>query len=380
METREAITLDPRAQQRLLVLTHLMAGELDYETAAAVLGLSVRHVRRLVDRYRSAGAAAFVHGNRGRAPANRLAEAVRAHLVELATTTYAGFNPVHLAETLAEEVGLGLPDQEEALANHVVDLEGDPRELAHRRHDLLGPPDAALRVETSSDPDGRQARRIDAQRGHVAEERPEVIGDGPATLVPGPRQGPRGEELGARSAESREVDGATVGSNQPDPVIGGRYLPRQRRFTEPDVMELDELMTGRENADDGLANARHLPAGDEEQVEELAFRCQPGRQRRSEDETWPRQRQVEAGEGQTAPAEPRFPGGDDLARGHRRRIRTPPIDQSPALANLGRREGRNHGRGLGRWFGQGRILFSSIHASGCIATGAPKLTIRRGLA
>ena len=108
METREAITLDTRAQQRLMVLTHVLAGELDHAMAAAILGLSLRQVRRLLDRYRMEGAAAFVHGNRGRRPANRVDSTIRAQIVELATTTYGGFNPVHLAETLAEEVGLAL--------------------------------------------------------------------------------------------------------------------------------------------------------------------------------------------------------------------------------------------------------------------------------
>ena len=106
METREAITLDTRAQQRLMVLTHVLAGELDHDTAAAILGLSLRQVRRLLDRYRTDGAAAFVHGHRGRHPVNRVDALIRAQIVELATTTYRGFNPVHLAETLAEEVGL----------------------------------------------------------------------------------------------------------------------------------------------------------------------------------------------------------------------------------------------------------------------------------
>lgn len=108
METREAITLDTRAQQRLVVLTHVMAGELTREAAAAVIGLSVRQVDRLLDRYRAAGAAAFVHGNHGRIPANRVDDGIRTRIVELATTTYDGFNPVHLAETLADEVGLAV--------------------------------------------------------------------------------------------------------------------------------------------------------------------------------------------------------------------------------------------------------------------------------
>lgn len=103
METRETIALDRRAQQRLYVLNHVLANELTLEAAAQVLELSIRQTRRLIERYRSGGAGGLVHGNRGRVPANRLNDATRARLVELARTTYAGFNPVHLAETLAEE-------------------------------------------------------------------------------------------------------------------------------------------------------------------------------------------------------------------------------------------------------------------------------------
>jgi transposase len=102
METRE-ITLDARAQQRVIVLTHLVAGELTLDEAAAYLCLSTRQVRRLVDGFRTHGPAAVVHGNRGRAPANQTDEATRRRIVELARTRYAGFNPVHLAEALAED-------------------------------------------------------------------------------------------------------------------------------------------------------------------------------------------------------------------------------------------------------------------------------------
>jgi transposase len=103
MQTRETITLDAKAQQRLLVLTHVLAGELDIGEAAAYLRLSVRQVRRLCDRLRADGAAGLVHGNRGRSPVNRVDDALRASIVDKALTTHAGFNPVHLAETLAEE-------------------------------------------------------------------------------------------------------------------------------------------------------------------------------------------------------------------------------------------------------------------------------------
>ena len=56
METRETITLDARAQQRLLVLAHLLAGELEVGEAAAYLRLSTRQVARLAERLRTEGA------------------------------------------------------------------------------------------------------------------------------------------------------------------------------------------------------------------------------------------------------------------------------------------------------------------------------------
>lgn len=105
--TRETITLDPRAQWRLYVLNHILAGETSIAEAAGLLGRSVRSVRRLLARYRGPdGAGALVHGNAGRAPAHRLDPEVRARVVELAQTRYLGVNREHLAELLADELEL----------------------------------------------------------------------------------------------------------------------------------------------------------------------------------------------------------------------------------------------------------------------------------
>ena len=106
MEPKDRPTsLDARAQHRAYVLEHVADGGLTSEQAAAILKLSTRQVDRLLARYRD-GPAALAHGNRGRAPANRLDDAHRARLVELATTTYAGVNHTHLAELLAEREGI----------------------------------------------------------------------------------------------------------------------------------------------------------------------------------------------------------------------------------------------------------------------------------
>lgn len=73
--TRGMITLTLREQQRVQVLTRLQQGVLEAGRAAALLGLSIRHVRRLLAGFRRRGVAALAHGNRGRSSPRRLPDA-----------------------------------------------------------------------------------------------------------------------------------------------------------------------------------------------------------------------------------------------------------------------------------------------------------------
>jgi transposase len=105
---RETITMTTADQQRAWVLTKVLCDELTVHEAAALLDLSDRSVWRLRSRFAAEGPAALVHGNRGRASARRVGEAVRAKVIGLARTTYAGANDTHLAELLAEHEGIEL--------------------------------------------------------------------------------------------------------------------------------------------------------------------------------------------------------------------------------------------------------------------------------
>src|SRR5687768_3403457 len=104
----ETVVLNGREQQRLVVLNRMLVGDLTAATAAEALGLSVRQVRRMLAAYRKEGAAALVHGNRGRTPAHALEESLCQQVVDLARTTYPGLNDSHLSEVLAEQEGLAL--------------------------------------------------------------------------------------------------------------------------------------------------------------------------------------------------------------------------------------------------------------------------------
>jgi transposase len=99
------ITLNPKQQREVEVLTRLEAGALNAETAAELLGVGGRQMRRLRARFRQDGMAAVVHGNSGRSPANRTDPALVERILALAGPDgkYDDLNVCHLQELLARE-------------------------------------------------------------------------------------------------------------------------------------------------------------------------------------------------------------------------------------------------------------------------------------
>ncbi|HXX36617.1 MAG TPA: ISNCY family transposase [bacterium] len=104
--SRETITLTQKEQQRVQVVTQVQHGALSVAEAVTLLGLSDRHVRRLLAALHKHGIAGLAHGNRGRSSPRRLSETVRARVLTLARTTYAGVNDYQLTDLLAEREGL----------------------------------------------------------------------------------------------------------------------------------------------------------------------------------------------------------------------------------------------------------------------------------
>ena len=94
--------------QRVSVISACIKGDMACARAAVLLCLSVRHVKRLKKRMREDGEAALAHANRGRPSHRRLPDAVRQRILQLARTTYTGFNDHHLCEKLVEREGFSL--------------------------------------------------------------------------------------------------------------------------------------------------------------------------------------------------------------------------------------------------------------------------------
>jgi len=94
--------------RRVDVLERLEKGGLTVGEAARVLGLSVRQVQRIRWAVVDEGVRGVVHGNRGRAPSNRISDEVRRQVVELWRTKYERFNDEHFTEKLVRNEGFSL--------------------------------------------------------------------------------------------------------------------------------------------------------------------------------------------------------------------------------------------------------------------------------
>src|SRR6202790_2716410 len=105
---QEIFTLSQKELQQVSVISACIKGDMACARAAGLLALSVRQVKRLKKRMREHGEAALEHANRGRPSHRRLSDAVREKIVQLARSTYVGFNDHHLCEKLVEREGFSL--------------------------------------------------------------------------------------------------------------------------------------------------------------------------------------------------------------------------------------------------------------------------------
>lgn len=149
---KDEIVLNSAEQRRLMVLNQLEAGVLSADQAGQLLGLAERQVRRLRARYRREGAAALAHGNRGRRPVNAADPNLAKRVIELAQTTYLGFNRHHLTEMLAEREEIHLS---RATVDRWLRAAGMPAPRrrrparAHHRRDRMAKEGCLLQVDGS---------------------------------------------------------------------------------------------------------------------------------------------------------------------------------------------------------------------------------------
>ena len=97
-----------RQLQRWHVIGLVEGGKITLKEAGEKIGVSYRQAKRIRKAIRDRGGKGLIHGNVGRAPANRIPETLRRQILELSRGTYSEFNDTHFSEKLSEQEGIEL--------------------------------------------------------------------------------------------------------------------------------------------------------------------------------------------------------------------------------------------------------------------------------
>lgn len=95
-----------KEQARLQILNTVLDKQCNVMEAAQLIGVSARHLWRLLAAYRKEGAASLAHGNRNHTPANATSPTLKAQVIDLARGHYQGVNHSHFTELIAEREGI----------------------------------------------------------------------------------------------------------------------------------------------------------------------------------------------------------------------------------------------------------------------------------
>lgn len=96
---------------RLEVMQRLDKKRMKQKTAAEVLGVSERQVKRLLRRYREQGAKGLISKRRGKPSSHQLAEETKREVLDLLKGKYKGFGPTLACEKMVEVEGLKISDE-----------------------------------------------------------------------------------------------------------------------------------------------------------------------------------------------------------------------------------------------------------------------------
>ena len=99
---KDILRMSRREVDRLMILRAVLDREVTQWRAGEVLGLSERHIRRLVKRIREEGPDGIIHRSRGRRSVRKMPEETVVEIRQVIEERYMGFGPTLAAEMLRE--------------------------------------------------------------------------------------------------------------------------------------------------------------------------------------------------------------------------------------------------------------------------------------
>lgn len=111
MVREDRVMMSVKELRRVPVIRHAMEQTITQVKAGALVGLTARHVRRLIERVRREGDRGLVHRGRGKPSNRRIAGTIKAKVLKLYEQRYGDFGPTLAAEKLAERHGITISDE-----------------------------------------------------------------------------------------------------------------------------------------------------------------------------------------------------------------------------------------------------------------------------
>ena len=111
MVGEDRVIMRVKELRRVHVIRQTMEKKLTQVKAGTLLGLTTRHIRRLIERVEQAGDQGLAHRGRGKPSNRRIAARVKATVLRLYEQRYGDFGPTLAAEKLTERHGITLSDE-----------------------------------------------------------------------------------------------------------------------------------------------------------------------------------------------------------------------------------------------------------------------------
>jgi len=111
MVGEDRVIMSVKELRRVHVIRQTMEQKLTQVKAGTLLGLTTRHIRRLIERVEQAGDQGLAHRGRGTPSNRRIPDTVKTTVLTLYEKRYADFGPTLAAEKLTERHGITLSDE-----------------------------------------------------------------------------------------------------------------------------------------------------------------------------------------------------------------------------------------------------------------------------
>ena len=108
MVREDRVIMSVKALRRVSVIRQTMERKLTQVKAGTLLGLTPRHIRRLIERVAQAGDQGLAHRGRGKPSNRQIPEQVKTKALKLYEKQYGDFGPTLAAEKLAERHGMAV--------------------------------------------------------------------------------------------------------------------------------------------------------------------------------------------------------------------------------------------------------------------------------